>query len=151
MLTLKINGKEFDVDVDPDTKLLWILRERLNLTGTKYGCGVGACGSCTVLVDSAAKRSCLTPVGSLEGASITTVEGVPEDHPVKKAWTIEQVPQCGYCQPGQIMQAVALLQSNKQPMENEIIEYMNGNLCRCGTYPRIMKAIKRASSEMKSL
>jgi len=149
MITLSVNGKTYEIDVEPDTPLLWVLRERLRLTGTKFGCGVGACGSCTVLIDGEAERSCQIPVDSAQGVKITTIEGIQPDHPVRKAWTEEQVPQCGYCQPGQIMQAVSLLSQNSEPTDTEIVEAMDGNLCRCGTYPRIMRAVKRAAQEAK--
>ena len=146
MVHLEINGKAYDVDVAPDVPLVWIIRERLKLTGTKFGCGIGACGSCTVHIDGKAERSCQTPVGSAQGKKITTIEGLPENHPVKQAWIREQVPQCGYCQPGQIMQAAALLAEDPHPSENKVIEHMNGNLCRCGTYLKIKRAIRLASS-----
>ncbi len=146
MISLEINGKSYQVDVAPDVPLLWVIREHLKLAGTKYGCGIGLCGSCTVHVDGKAQRSCQTPAGSAEGKKITTIEGLAENHPVKKAWVHEQVPQCGYCQSGQIMQAAALLSENPHPSEEKIIEAMNGNLCRCGTYPRIKSAIKLASA-----
>jgi len=146
MVHLEINGKAYDVDVAPDVPLVWVIRERLKLTGTKFGCGIGACGSCTVHIDGKAERSCQTPAGIAQGKKITTIEGLPESHPVKKAWIREQVPQCGYCQPGQIMQAAALLAEDPHPSENKIIEHMNGNLCRCGTYLKIKSAIRLASS-----
>ncbi len=146
MISLEINGKSYQVDVAPDVPLLWVIREHLKLTGTKYGCGIGLCGSCTVHIDGKAQRSCQTPAGSAQGKKITTIEGLAENHPVKKAWMREQVPQCGYCQSGQIMQAAALLSQDPHPSENKIIEAMNGNLCRCGTYPRIKSAIKLASA-----
>ena len=146
MINLDINGKSYQVNVDPDVPLLWVIRERLQLTGTKFGCGIGACGSCTVHLDGKAVRSCQTPVGSAQGRKITTIEGLPEDHPVKRAWVKEQVPQCGYCQPGQIMQAAALLAEDPHPTDAKIVENMNGNLCRCGTYVRIKSAIRLASA-----
>jgi isoquinoline 1-oxidoreductase alpha subunit len=145
MISLDINGKSYQVNVDPDVPLLWVIRERLQLTGTKFGCGIGMCGSCTVHIDGKAQRSCQTPVGSAQGKKITTIEGLPEDHPVKRAWVQEQVPQCGYCQPGQIMQAAALLAEDPRPTDAKINEQMNGNLCRCGTYPKIRSAILLAS------
>lgn len=148
MISLEINGKKYEVDVSPDVPLLWVIREHLKLTGTKFGCGIGMCGSCTVHVDSRAQRSCITAVGSIQGKKITTIEGLPEDHPVKRAWIQEQVPQCGYCQPGQIMQAAALLLEDPNPSEEKIINSMEGNLCRCGTYPYIKKAIRRAAKEV---
>jgi aerobic-type carbon monoxide dehydrogenase small subunit (CoxS/CutS family) len=146
MINLEINGKSYQVDVAPDVPLLWVIRERLKLTGTKYGCGIGMCGSCTVHLDGKAERSCQTPVGSVGGRKITTIEGLPEDHPVKQAWIKEQVPQCGYCQTGQIMQAAALLKEDPHPSEAKIIDAMNGNLCRCGTYVKIKSAIRVASA-----
>lgn len=149
MISLEINGKKYEVDVNPDVPLLWVIREHLKLTGTKFGCGVGLCGSCTVHLDGKAQRSCITAVGSAEGKKIMTIEGLPEDHPVKKAWIEEQVPQCGYCQPGQIMQAAALLSEDPNPTDAKIIRAMDGNLCRCGTYPYIKRAIKRAAKEVK--
>jgi aerobic-type carbon monoxide dehydrogenase small subunit (CoxS/CutS family) len=145
MISLDINGKSYQVNVDPDVPLLWVIRERLQLTGTKFGCGIGMCGSCTVQIDGKAQRSCQTPVGSAQGKKITTIEGLPEDHPVKRAWVQEQVPQCGYCQSGQIMQAAALLAEDPRPTDAKINEQMNGNLCRCGTYPKIRSAIRLAS------
>jgi isoquinoline 1-oxidoreductase subunit alpha len=145
MISLDINGKSYQVNVEPDVPLLWVIRERLQLTGTKFGCGIGMCGSCTVHIDGKAQRSCQTPVGSAQGKKITTIEGLPENHPVKRAWVQEQVPQCGYCQPGQIMQAAALLAEDPQPTDAKINEQMNGNLCRCGAYPKIRSAIRLAS------
>ncbi|HOG18275.1 MAG TPA: (2Fe-2S)-binding protein [Syntrophales bacterium] len=147
MTRLTINGKSYHVDVKPDVPLLWVIRERLKLTGTKFGCGVGLCGACTVHVDGEAQRSCQVPVRQVQGKQITTIEGLPEDHPVKKAWIREQVPQCGYCQPGQIMQAAAMLAKKPDPTDQDIMEFMNGNICRCGTYPRIKAAIKTAAKE----
>lgn len=149
MISLEINGKKQSVDVAPDVPLLWVIREHLKLTGTKFGCGIGMCGSCTVHLDGKAARSCQTAVGDAEGKKITTIEGLPEDHPVKRAWIKEQVPQCGYCQPGQIMQAAALLAEDKAPSEEKIIKAMEGNLCRCGTYPYIKRAIYTAAKEGK--
>ena len=146
MIQLEINDKKYAVDVAGDVPLLWVIREHLKLTGTKFGCGIGMCGSCTVHLDGKAVRSCQTPVGTAQGKKITTIEGLQENHPVKLAWIKEQVPQCGYCQPGQIMQAAALLSEHPQPSEAKIIEAMNGNLCRCGTYPKIKSAIRIASS-----
>ena len=145
MINLDINGKSYQVNVEPDVPLLWVIRERLQLTGTKFGCGIGMCCSCTVHIDGKAQRSCQTPVGSAQGKKITTIEGLPENHPVKRAWVQEQVPQCGYCQPGQIMQAAALLAEDPRPTDAKINEQMNGNLCRCGTYPKILSAIRLAS------
>jgi isoquinoline 1-oxidoreductase alpha subunit len=146
MISLNVNGKAYQVDVAPDVPLLWVIRERLKLTGTKFGCGIGMCGSCTVHIDGKAERSCQTPVGSAQGKNITTIEGLPENHPVKQAWIKEEVPQCGYCQPGQIMQAASLLAEDPNPSEAKIIEHMNGNLCRCGTYVKIKSAIRLASA-----
>src|ERR1700690_2945144 len=129
MISLDINGKSYQVNVEPDVPLLWVIRERLQLTGTKFGCGIGMCGSCTRPIDGKAQRSCQIPVGTAQGRKITTIEGLPENHPVKRAWVQEQVPQCGYCQPGQIMQAAALLAEDPRPTEARINEQMNGNLC----------------------
>jgi len=147
MVTLVVNEKEYKVDVKPDVPLLWVIRDHLKLTGTKFGCGEGLCGSCTVHVDGKAQRSCLIPVKDAQGKKITTIEGIPEDHPVKRAWIKEQVPQCGYCQPGQIMEAASLLSEKRDPTDEEITAVMNGNVCRCGTYPRIKLAIKTAAKE----
>ena len=147
LLTLRVNGREHAVDVPPDMPLLWTLRDILGLTGTKYGCGIAQCGACTVHVDGKAIRSCVTPAASLEGREITTIEGLSGDgrHPVQLAWVTEEVPQCGYCQPGQVMSAAALLASNARPSDADIDRAMSGNLCRCGTYDRIRKAIHRAA------
>jgi isoquinoline 1-oxidoreductase subunit alpha len=146
-LTLTVNGRARIVNVDPDTPLLWVLRDELSLTGTKYGCGEGQCGACTVHVDGAAIRSCVTPVSSVARQKITTIEGLSRDgrHPVQRAWIEEDVPQCGYCQPGQIMTAASLLAFRSKPTDAEIDDAMSGNICRCGTYPRIRKAIHRAA------
>jgi isoquinoline 1-oxidoreductase alpha subunit len=141
--------EKYEVDVSPEVPLLWVIREYLKLTGTKFGCGVAMCGACTVHLDGKAERSCQLPVGDVQGRRITTIEGLPENHPVKRAWILEQVPQCGYCQPGQIMQAAALLQEDPNPTDEKIISTMKGVLCRCGTYPRIIRAIKRAAKEVK--
>lgn len=149
MIYLNVNGKQHKVDISPDVPLLWVIREYLRLTGTKFGCGIGMCGSCTVHIDGKAQRSCQVPVKDAQDKKIITIEGLPEDHPVKRVWIKEGVPQCGYCQSGQIMQAVALLSETPNPTEEKIIEVMNGNLCRCGTYPRIKSAIKRAAKEVK--
>ena len=145
---LNINGKSQSVDVDPSTPILWVLRDHLDLVGTKYGCGIAQCGACTVIMDGNAIRSCSVPVSSAEGAKITTIEGLSEngDHPVQKAWMKHDVPQCGYCQAGQIMSAVALLDNNPSPSDEDIDNAMNGNICRCGTYVRIKKAIKTAAN-----
>ena len=144
---LKINGKEYQVDVDPSTPMLWVLRDHLNLVGTKFGCGVAQCGACTIHVDGEAVRSCITSVDSVGIKEITTIEGLSQngDHPLQKAWIEHDVPQCGYCQSGQIMTAAAFLKKNPHPTDIEIEEAMNGNLCRCGTYTRIKKAIKTAA------
>lgn len=149
MLTLTINGKRAAVDAEPDTPLLWAIREHLKLTGTKFGCGAGLCGACTVHLNGKAVRSCQTPLALAKDASVTTIEGLsPDDsHPLQKAWVSEQVPQCGYCQSGQIMKAAELLAQNPSPSRNQIVEHMNGNICRCGTYTRIIAAIQRASKE----
>lgn len=147
MISLEINGKQHSVDVEPDVPLLWVIREHLKLTGTKFGCGIGLCGSCTVHVDGKAERSCQIPMADARGKKITTIEGLPEDHPVKLAWIKEQVPQCGYCQSGQIMQAAALLAADKNPSDEKIVNTMQGNLCRCGTYPYIKLAIKSAAGK----
>ena len=149
MIALEINGKTYQVDVGPDVPLLWVIREHLKLTVTKFGCGIGACGSCTVHIDGKAARSCQTPVASAAGKKITTIEGLAESHPVVRAWIKEQVPQCGYCQSGQIMQAAALLAEDPNPSDAKIVSAMDGNLCRCGTYPRIKLAVKTAAKEGK--
>lgn len=146
--TLRINGSDRKVTVAPETPLLWVIRDSLELTGTKYGCGAGICGSCTVHLDGQATRSCIMPVSAVEGRAVLTIEGLsqPGAHPLQQAWIAEDVPQCGYCQSGQIMQAAALLAKTPHPSEQEIIDGMNGNLCRCGTYLRIRRAIARAAS-----
>jgi len=151
MPQLNINGQSYFSDAPPDTPLLWVIREELRLTGTRYGCGMGVCGSCTVHVNGQAVRSCLVPVSDAQGMLITTIEGLdPANvHPVQQAWIEQQVPQCGYCQSGQIMQAAALLARNPNPTDKEIVDGMNGNLCRCATYPRIVGAVKRAAQIMK--
>jgi aerobic-type carbon monoxide dehydrogenase small subunit (CoxS/CutS family) len=147
---LRVNGKEHSVTVLPDTPLLWVLREELGLTGTKFGCGMALCGACTVIIDGAAVRSCVTPVSRVAGKSITTIEGLSPDgmHPVQKAWIEDDVPQCGYCHSGQIMSAAALLAKNPKPSDADIDASMSGNICRCGTYQRIRRAIHRASAMM---
>jgi aerobic-type carbon monoxide dehydrogenase small subunit (CoxS/CutS family) len=147
--TLLINGKSQDVNVEPETPLLWVLRDTVGLTGTKYGCGMGLCGACTVHLDGKAVRSCQTPVKSVGTKKITTIEGLGKDglHPVQEAWIAEQVPQCGYCQSGQIMQAVSLLRDKPHPTLDEINDGMAGNICRCGTYQRIRRAIQRVARE----
>lgn len=144
---LRVNGKDQQVDVDPATPLLWVLRDHLNLVGTKYGCGISQCGSCTVHLGDVAVRSCQLPVSSVGNQLVTTIEGLSEngDHPLQKAWIEHDVPQCGYCQSGQIMSAAALLKANPSPSDEEIESAMNGNICRCGTYTRIKKAIKTAA------
>jgi isoquinoline 1-oxidoreductase subunit alpha len=148
---LKINGKSRQVDVDPSTPLLWVLRDHLMLKGTKFGCGISACGACTILLDDKAVPSCQLSVSELKGKAITTIEGLSEngDHPVQKAWLEHDVSQCGYCQPGQIMKAVGLLKTNPDPSDTEIEKAMNRNLCRCGTYLRINAAIKTAAKYLK--
>src|SRR5690606_14708555 len=146
-INLNINGKEQVVDVDPAPPILWVLRDHLQLVGTKYGCGMAQCGACTVIMDGNATRSCMLPASAAEGKKITTIEGLSQDgdHPVQKAWLEHDVPQCGYCQAGQIMSAVALLDKNPSPTDEEIESGMQGNLCRCGTYLRIKAAIKTAA------
>ena len=152
MTTLKVNGVERTLDVEADTPLLWVVRDELNLTGTKFGCGMAQCGACTVHLNGQPIRSCVTPVGAVGGQSITTIEGINESpdryHVVQQAWIDEQVPQCGYCQSGQIMAAVALLERTPQPTDQQIDQAMAGNVCRCGMYGRIKKAIKRASAQL---
>jgi isoquinoline 1-oxidoreductase alpha subunit len=146
---LLINGHTHEVDVSPETPLLWVLRDKLNMTGTKYGCGMGLCGSCTVHLDGEAVRSCQTAASAVGTKKITTIEGLSADtsHPVQRAWIAEQVPQCGYCQPGQIMAAAALLAKTPKPTDDQIDSAMIGNLCRCGMYQRIRRAIHRAAGE----
>lgn len=148
--TLNINNRFYQAEVAPDTPLLWVLRDHLGLVGTKYGCGVAACGACTVHLDGAAVRSCSLPVSSVGNAGITTIEGLSEkgDHPVQRAWDEVDVPQCGYCQAGQIMTATALLKRNPNPSDEDIEQAMAGNLCRCGTYHRIRDAVKLAAKKM---
>jgi aerobic-type carbon monoxide dehydrogenase small subunit (CoxS/CutS family) len=152
MATLLINGKSHTVDVDPGTPLLWVIRERLQMTGTKFGCGVVQCGACTVHLDGQAVRSCQTTVAQATGKKITTIEGLDPAgrHPLQLAWIAEQVPQCGYCQSGQIMSAAALLARNPNPSDADIVNAMSGNICRCATYPRIKRAIKRAAQGGRS-
>lgn len=144
---LKINGSEHQVDVDPTTPMLWVLRDHLKLVGTKYGCGIAQCGSCTIHMNGIAARACVTPISTVGNYDITTIEGLSEegDHPVQKAWLEHDVPQCGYCQTGQIMTAAALLESNPNPSDEEIENAMNINICRCGTYVRIKQAVKTAA------
>jgi isoquinoline 1-oxidoreductase alpha subunit len=148
-ISFTLNGKAASVEAEPDTPLLWVVREHLKMTGTKFGCGAGLCGACTVHVDGKAIRSCLVAVSQVAGKSVTTIEGLSADgsHPLQKAWVAEQVPQCGYCQSGQIMQAAALLEKNPKPTREQIVAHMDGNICRCGTYPRIVRAIERAARE----
>lgn len=145
MVTLEVNGKKHVVDVGPDTPLLWVLRDHLHLMGTRFGCGQALCGACTVHIDGRAERSCVTPVGDVQGKKITTIEGLPVNHPVKEAWLVEEVSQCGWCQPGQIMSAAALLAGKPKPADADIDKAMAGNLCRCGTYQRIRRAVRRAA------
>ena len=149
MAAFTINGRSVDVSAEPDTPLLWVIREHLQLTGTKFGCGIAQCGACTVHIDGEPARSCQTFLEDVVGRAVTTIEGLSPDasHPLQKAWIAEQVPQCGFCQSGQIMQAAALLDRTPQPTRDEIIAHMDGNICRCGTYVRIISAIERASRE----
>ena len=149
MVELTVNGQAVKVEADSDTRLLWALRDHLGLTGTKYGCGSGYCGACTVHVNGHAVKSCQVPLSQASGAEVTTIEGLSSDrsHPLQQAWIDAQVPQCGYCQSGQIMQAATLLESNPNPSRAEIVRHMNGNLCRCGTYTRIIAAIQNAAQE----
>ncbi|MDH4092244.1 MAG: (2Fe-2S)-binding protein [Cyclobacteriaceae bacterium] len=147
--SFKLNGKQVQVETAPDATLLWTLRDTLQMTGTKFGCGVSLCGACTVHLDGMAVRACVTSISMVAGRSVTTIEGLAEKelHPLQEAWIEEQVPQCGYCQSGQIMQAAALLQANPRPNREQIVSHMNGVLCRCGTYVRIVKAIESAASK----
>ena len=147
MVTFNVNGKSVTVNAEPDTPLLWGIREHLRLTGTKYGCGAGLCGACTVHINGKAVRSCQTDLSDVDGKDVTTIEGLSPDknHPLQKAWIAEQVPQCGYCQSGQIMKAAELLAKTSRPSRDQIIRHMDGNLCRCGTYNRIIAAIQLAS------
>ena len=148
MIRLIVNGKQHELDVTPDAPLLWVLRENVGLTGTKFGCGIGQCGACTVHLDGQAIRSCSTPVSAAAGKKIVTIEGLSANssHALQKAWIAEQVPQCGYCQSGQIMAAAALLLKNRRPTDEQIDAAMSGNICRCGTYQRIRRAIHRAAN-----
>jgi len=149
MASFTVNGQTVEVDADPNTPLLWVIREHLKITGTKFGCGVGQCGACTVHIDGASTYACLTPVAAVEGREVTTIEGLSPDgtHPLQEAWVAEQTPQCGYCQSGQIMRAADLLANNPNPSREEIVAHMSTNLCRCGTYNRIISAIQRAVRE----
>jgi len=151
MITLTVNGTKHQVDLEPDTPLLWALRDAVGLTGTKFGCGIAQCGACTVHIGGAAMRSCSVPIGALNGASVTTIEGLSPDrkHPVQQAWLAEDVPQCGYCQSGQIMAAAAFLKQNPNPTDAEIDANIT-NICRCGTYERLRRAIHRAADLMKA-
>jgi aerobic-type carbon monoxide dehydrogenase small subunit (CoxS/CutS family) len=150
-LSIVVNGRPVEVKDDPRTPLLWVLRDTLGLTGTKFGCGIAHCGACTVMVDGNAIRSCVTPVARAAGKAVTTIEGLSNDnsHPVQKAWADEQVAQCGYCQPGQMMSAAVLLKANSNPSDDDIDRALSGNICRCGTYVRIRKAVHRAAAEMR--
>lgn len=153
MATITVNNKKHTIEADSSTPLLWVLRDAVGLVGTKFGCGMGLCGACTVHVDEVATRACVTPLSSVEGKSITTIEGVANKdglHPLQQAWLEEDVAQCGYCQSGQIMSALALLADKPQPTDADIDEAMSGNICRCGTYGRIRSAIKRASSQTQN-
>jgi len=149
MTKFVVNGKEVNSEQPADTPLLWVIREELGLTGTKFGCGVAQCGACTVHINGNPVRSCSTPVSAAAGKKVTTIEGLSPsgEHPLQKAWVAKQVPQCGYCQSGQIMQAAALLSKNKNPSREQIVSHMNGNICRCGTYNRIIGAIQRAAKQ----
>jgi len=149
MISLNVNDKKYKVDVPEDVTLLWVLRDHLKLTGTKYSCGIGECGACTVHINGKAERSCVIPMSQVKGKKITTIEGLPDNHPVKKAWIQEQVPQCGFCQPGVIMQVSALLSQKPSPTADQIINKMDDVICRCGTYPRIKKGIQTAVQMMK--
>ena len=150
MIKFELNGRPISVDADPDMPLLWAIRDEIGLTGTKFGCGIGACGACTVHIDGTATRSCITYLADVEGLSVTTIEGLDEqgNHPVQEAWRNLRVPQCGYCQSGQIMQAASLLQDTPNPSDEDIDAVMTGNLCRCMTYPRIRQAVRDAATAM---
>jgi isoquinoline 1-oxidoreductase alpha subunit len=152
MIVLTVNGQRHELDIEPETPLLWVLRDELGLTGTKFGCGIAQCGACTVHIDGQPTRSCSVAVSDVGQSAITTIEGLSPDssHPVQKAWLAEDVPQCGYCQSGQIMQAASLLSKNTNPTKEEVVAHMDGNLCRCMTYSRIQRAIMRAASEMRT-
>ena len=150
MANFTVNGQPIEVDANPNTPLLWVIREHLKFTGTKFGCGVGQCGACTVHVNGTATYSCLTPLSAVEGSEVTTIEGLSpnSDHPLQKAWIAEEFPQCGYCQSGQIMRAANLLETTPNPTREEIVAHMSTNICRCGTYSRIIRAIQRAAREV---
>ena len=152
MIKVTVNGQSLSTDAAPETPLLWVIRDHLGMTGTKFGCGMGLCGACTVIIDAAATRSCQVPLSAVADKSVTTIEGLSKDrsHAVQKAWLEIDVPQCGYCQSGQIMSATALLKSNPNPTDADIDNAMSGNICRCGTYPRIRKAIHRAAELLKA-
>ncbi len=152
MIEFNLNGQPVSTDAEQDTPLLWVIRDELGLKGTKFGCGIGLCGACTVHINDEPVRSCLLPVGGVAGANITTIEGLDANaqHPLQIAWVNAQVPQCGYCQSGQIMQAAALLNANPDPTDDEIIQHMNGNLCRCMTYSRIRKAVRDAADSLQA-
>jgi isoquinoline 1-oxidoreductase alpha subunit len=149
VVAFTVNNKAVSVETEPDTPLLWVVREHLKLTGTKFGCGSGLCGACTVHLDGRAVRSCQVPIDQVSGKKVTTIEGLSPNssHALQKAWIAEQVPQCGYCQSGQIMQAAELLAKTRRPTREQIVAHMDGNICRCGTYPRIVRAIERAARE----
>lgn len=147
MISLNVNGKNYELDVSQDTQLLWVIRDHLKLTGTKYACGIGECGSCTVHIDGKAERACTISAGEVQGKKITTIEGLPEDHPVKRAWIAEQVVQCGYCQPGMIMQVAALL--SESPDAKKVINSMDDFICRCGTHTRVKKGVETAIQMMR--
>jgi isoquinoline 1-oxidoreductase alpha subunit len=150
-IRFNVNGKTVDVKAEPDTPLLWVIRDEIGLTGTKFGCGIAFCGACTVHLDGTPVRSCQTPVSAVAGKKVATIESLSRDnsHPLQKAWIAHDVPQCGYCQSGQLMSAAALLKGNKNPSDDEIDQAMSGNICRCGTYGRIKAAIKTAASDMR--
>jgi isoquinoline 1-oxidoreductase subunit alpha len=150
MIKFVVNGQEAHSEQAADTPLLWVIRDELGMTGTKFGCGIAQCGACTVHVNGVPTRACVTPVSAVAGKKITTIEGLSQgaDHPLQKAWVAEQVPQCGYCQSGQIMTAAALLAKTKQPSREQIVQHMKGNICRCGTYNQIVAAIQRAAKEV---
>jgi len=152
-MQIRVNGKTIQLDIDPDTPLLWTIRDEIGLTGTKFGCGKGLCGACTVHLNGSAIRSCVTPVSAVDGQDITTIEGLSDGealHPLQESWIKHNVPQCGYCQSGQLMSASSLLASNPSPTDSDIDNAMSGNICRCGTYPRIRNAIKDAASNMQA-